>query len=55
MTTTVHATAPSVGSAPATGEPLLELRDLVKHFPVRGGGLLRRATGPWSGRWTGSR
>ncbi len=26
------------------GEPLLEVQDLVKHFPVQGKGLLRRAT-----------
>jgi oligopeptide/dipeptide ABC transporter ATP-binding protein len=44
MTTTTHAASPSPSSAGAriVGEPLLELRGLVKHFPVRGGGLLRR-------------
>ena len=43
-TTTVPATSPSPSSASAavTGDPLLELRGLVKHFPVRGEGLLRR-------------
>ncbi|MFE6736536.1 dipeptide ABC transporter ATP-binding protein [Microbacterium sp. NPDC057650] len=30
---------------PADGTPLLELDDLVKDFPVTGGGLLRRAVG----------
>jgi oligopeptide/dipeptide ABC transporter ATP-binding protein len=42
MTTTVHAASPSSASAGVVGEPLLELRGLVKHFPVRGEGLLRR-------------
>ncbi len=37
------ATAPSAEAAPKAGtRPLLEVRDLVKHFPVRAG-LLRRA------------
>ncbi|TDD11895.1 ATP-binding cassette domain-containing protein [Nonomuraea deserti] len=28
-----------------SGQPLLSVRDLVKHYPVRGKGLLRRTTG----------
>ena len=32
-------------SAPGAGPALLEVTDLVKHFPVRGGGLLRREVG----------
>jgi peptide/nickel transport system ATP-binding protein/oligopeptide transport system ATP-binding protein len=33
--------------APATGEktPVLSARDLVKHFPIRGGGVIRRRIG----------
>ncbi len=27
------------------GEPLLEVKDLVKRFPVRGGGIVRRTVG----------
>ncbi|SHF79584.1 oligopeptide transport system ATP-binding protein [Jatrophihabitans endophyticus] len=30
---------------PTGGEPVLEVADLVRHFPVRGGGLRRRAGG----------
>ncbi|HSM06921.1 MAG TPA: oligopeptide/dipeptide ABC transporter ATP-binding protein [Longimicrobiales bacterium] len=38
-----HARDPSTGGAPSTGaEPLLEVRDLVKSFPVRAGFLRRR-------------
>ncbi|MDQ1539760.1 MAG: peptide/nickel transport system ATP-binding protein [Actinomycetota bacterium] len=32
------------GTAPS-GEPVLSVRNLVKHFPVRGGGILRRKIG----------
>ena len=32
-------------TATASGPPILEVRDLVKHFPVTGRGLLRRVTG----------
>ncbi len=38
------AEAASAGG-PGEGEPLLAVRDLVKEFPVRGGGLLRRTVG----------
>ncbi|MDP8937408.1 MAG: dipeptide ABC transporter ATP-binding protein [Actinomycetota bacterium] len=38
------AEAASAGG-PAGREPLLAVRDLVKEFPVRGGGLLRRTVG----------
>ena len=33
------------GSPSHQGEPILSVRDLVKHFPIRGGGLLRREIG----------
>jgi peptide/nickel transport system ATP-binding protein/oligopeptide transport system ATP-binding protein len=36
---------PSGAAAPATAQPVLSVRNLVKHFPVRGGGLLRRKVG----------
>ncbi|HVF74955.1 MAG TPA: dipeptide ABC transporter ATP-binding protein [Acidimicrobiales bacterium] len=36
--------AASSGEA-RTGEPILEVRDLVKHFPVTSRGILRRVTG----------
>src|SRR4051812_31923948 len=32
-------------SAPPHGEPVMSVRDLVKHFPVRGGGIIRRVVG----------
>ncbi|WP_034270050.1 ABC transporter ATP-binding protein [Haloechinothrix halophila] len=35
----------AVPAATTTGEPVLSARNLVKHFPVRGGGLLRRKVG----------
>jgi len=38
------ARSPDHGREPVTGEPLLEVRDLVRQFPVRAG-LFRRATG----------
>ena len=42
-------TAPAPKSAPKaeirTGEPLLRVTDLKKHFPIRGGGLLERTSG----------
>ncbi|GAA5127003.1 ABC transporter ATP-binding protein [Haloechinothrix salitolerans] len=37
--------AAAVSAATTTGEPVLSARNLVKHFPVRGGGLLRRRVG----------
>ncbi len=33
------------GSPSHRGDPILSVRDLVKHFPIRGGGLLRREIG----------
>jgi peptide/nickel transport system ATP-binding protein/oligopeptide transport system ATP-binding protein len=39
MTTTVE---PAAEEQPTTKVPVLEVRDLVKHFPIRGGGLFRR-------------
>ena len=39
MTTTVE---PAAEEQPTTKVPVLEVRDLVKHFPIRGGGLIRR-------------
>jgi peptide/nickel transport system ATP-binding protein len=39
-------TAPATATPQATsGEPLLRITDLKKHFPIRGGGLLRRVSG----------
>ena len=32
-------------TAPTTDAPVLQVRNLVKHFPVRGGGLVRRTVG----------
>ncbi len=37
-------TAPAVAERPAAGAPLLEVRDLVKHFPIKAG-LLSRQVG----------
>ena len=37
--------APDTATAPADAPRLLEVTDLVKHFPVRGGGLFRRQVG----------
>ena len=39
MTTTVE---PAAEEQPTTKVPVLEVHDLVKHFPIRGGGLIRR-------------
>jgi len=39
MATTVE---PLTEEQPKTKVPVLEVRDLVKHFPIRGGGLIRR-------------
>jgi peptide/nickel transport system ATP-binding protein len=42
----VSQAAPATSAAPAaTGDPLLRVTGLKKHFPIRGGGLLRRTTG----------
>jgi peptide/nickel transport system ATP-binding protein len=39
-------TAPETTTPQATsGDPLLRITDLKKHFPIRGGGLLRRVSG----------
>ncbi len=35
------ATAPETGAAASPGAPLVEVRDLVKHFPIKGGVLQR--------------
>jgi len=41
-----QATTPaSTSAAKAVGEPVLSVRDLVKHFPVRGRGVVRRVIG----------
>ena len=43
MTTTVD---PAAARERIAEEPhLLDVRDLVMHFPIRGGGLLRRTVG----------
>jgi peptide/nickel transport system ATP-binding protein/oligopeptide transport system ATP-binding protein len=42
--TTDAASTPSVVHGQGT-EPLLEVRDLVKRFPVRGGGIIKRTVG----------
>jgi oligopeptide/dipeptide ABC transporter ATP-binding protein len=33
------------GPAPRSGEPILQVRDLKKHFPIKGGGLIKRTVG----------
>ncbi|MBB5785939.1 ABC transporter ATP-binding protein [Jiangella mangrovi] len=38
-------TSPQAASEGATGQHLLDVQDLVMHFPVYGGGLLRRVVG----------
>jgi peptide/nickel transport system ATP-binding protein len=39
-------TAPAPANRKATsGDPLMRITDLKKHFPIRGGGLLRRVSG----------
>ena len=43
-TPVVNGTSGGVNGAAGRGEPLLEVRDLVKHFPVRGG-VLNRVVG----------
>ncbi len=35
----------TIAPLPAAGPPLLEVNDLVKEFPIRGGGFLRRQVG----------
>ena len=44
MATTTE-TSPQAASEAGTGQHLLDVRDLVMHFPVYGGGLLRRVVG----------
>jgi oligopeptide/dipeptide ABC transporter ATP-binding protein len=44
MTDTVVGAAPSVGTPPR-GAPLLQVENLVKHFPVRGGKFVRHKVG----------
>jgi oligopeptide transport system ATP-binding protein len=41
----VTATAPRAQGAARDGAPMLSVRNLVKHFPVRSSGILRRETG----------
>ena len=36
---------PVAGRRPSGPRPLLEVRDLVKDFPIKGGGLIRRTVG----------
>jgi oligopeptide transport system ATP-binding protein len=43
--TTLDTPTGSAAGAPAGTEPVLSVRNLVKHFPVRGGGLIRRNVG----------
>ncbi|HET6809851.1 MAG TPA: oligopeptide/dipeptide ABC transporter ATP-binding protein [Acidimicrobiales bacterium] len=43
--TDVAASSAPVPAPPNGAPPLLEVRDLVKHFPLRGGGVLRRTVG----------
>src|SRR5688572_2424073 len=46
MTETISE-SPAAAPEPAPespGEPLLDVRGLVKHFPIKGGGLVRRKT-----------
>jgi peptide/nickel transport system ATP-binding protein/oligopeptide transport system ATP-binding protein len=35
----------SSGGAPQRGEPILSVRGLEKHFPIKGGGLIKRTVG----------
>ena len=42
MTDTVPTPSPASPSTPSGAAALLEVTDLVKHFPIRGGGLVRR-------------
>src|SRR3712207_9209113 len=35
----------SDGGAPLRGEPILSVRGLEKHFPIKGGGLIKRTVG----------
>jgi oligopeptide/dipeptide ABC transporter ATP-binding protein len=41
----VTAVQPAAGQAAANGQPILSVRDLVKHFPVRGRGLFKHVVG----------
>ncbi len=45
MSETSTSVAPAQASAPSSSAPLLEVTDLVKHFPVRSAGLVRRTVG----------
>ncbi|HEX3791472.1 MAG TPA: dipeptide ABC transporter ATP-binding protein [Pseudonocardiaceae bacterium] len=45
MTTSVQTTTAGQPSGQPGTPPLLEVRDLVKEFPVRGGGIIRRTVG----------
>jgi oligopeptide/dipeptide ABC transporter ATP-binding protein len=38
-------TAESSATAPRQGEPILSVRELKKHFPIKGGGLIKRTVG----------
>jgi peptide/nickel transport system ATP-binding protein/oligopeptide transport system ATP-binding protein len=45
MTQTDPAETPTRGAATTTAEPLVEVRDLVKHFPIKQGVLFQRQIG----------
>ena len=45
MTAVDSSTAGAASGDPGTGTHILEVRDLVMNFPVKGGGLLRRTVG----------
>jgi oligopeptide/dipeptide ABC transporter ATP-binding protein len=45
MTQTDPAETPTGGAATTTAEPLVEVRDLVKHFPIKQGVLFQRQVG----------
>jgi oligopeptide/dipeptide ABC transporter ATP-binding protein len=45
VTATETGAVPAPGAGPAGDDPILSVQSLVKHFPVRSGGVLRRVTG----------
>jgi oligopeptide/dipeptide ABC transporter ATP-binding protein len=45
VTATETGAVPAPGAGPAGDDPILSVKSLVKHFPVRSGGVLRRVTG----------
>ena len=42
---TASATERPSGGVPSRGEPILRVRGLQKHFPIRSGGLFKRTVG----------